>query len=258
MSAVRRERPVVKHPVPPPIDADATVRHIAEVLKVSSRFHRVPSDFPTEVSGVAHLLAPYGIRERAVRMALGLTHKEGGGRRGTAHVPNARLAEHGATLEGQVLKVRDHDIYFRAAYVANAAKRLQASLNAGKTEVQALNAEAMNYRKHEDARRGRLRAAAQVQTAADMYGIPDERGTLVGWNLNPLLKNEVECITANGHNFYAEEGTVIGLPGSVHNKCGCYAGPPYEGATLVNDAMKNVVKFQRSKPKFKLKASRTA
>lgn len=254
----RRERPTVKVPIPVPVDSDSTVRHIADVLKASSRFHRVPSDFGTEARAVAHLLAPYGVRTTAVRMALGLTHKEGGGRRGTAHAPNARLAEHGATLEGKVREVRDHDIYFRAAYIANAAHRMQRSMNQGATQVEALRREAPYYRMHEEARRGRLRAAAQVQTAAKMYGQPDDRGTLVGWYLNPLLKNEVECITANGRNFYAEEGTTIGLPGSVHNRCGCYAGPPHSGAGLVNDALQNVVKLQRSRPKFKLKGRRTA
>lgn len=258
MSAAPRRRPEVKHTVPVPVDSDITVRHIAEVLKRSGRFQQVPSDYATELAALNHYLHPYGIRSRAVRMALSLSRTEGGYRRGTSHTPNARLAEHGARLEGQVRDVRDAEVYFRAAYLANAAQRMQRSMNAGATEVEALRREAPYYQAHEKARRGRLTSAAQVQTAADIYGIHDGRGTLVGWYLNPLLNNEVECVTANGHNFYAEEGTVIGLPGSVHSNCGCYAGPPHTGATLVNDAMQNVVKFQRSRPKFKLKERRTA
>lgn len=254
----RRERPVVKHVVPIPVDADSTVRHIAKVLLASARFERVPSDYRVEVDALTHLLKPYNIGPDAIRMALGLTHTEGGSRRGTAHLPNARLAEHGARLDTQVRKVRDNEVYFRSAYVANAAHRMQRAMNAGATQTEALRREAPYYRAHEEARKGRLSAVAQVQRAADMFGWADDRGKLVGWYMNPLLKNEVECITANGHNFYAEEGTVIGLPGSVHNRCGCYAGPPIEGATLVNEALHNVVKFQRSRPKFKLKERRTA
>lgn len=254
----RRERPVVKHAVPAPIDHDTTVRHIAAILSASSRFKRLHGDFGQEVEGLTHYLAPYGIRPRAIRLALGLAYKEGGGQKGTSHVPNARLAEHGATLTDEVRAVRDHEVYFRAAYLANAAQRMQTAMNHGTTEREALRREAPYYRAHEEARRGRLRAVAQVQRAAKMYGQPGDRGTLVGWYLNPLLKNEVECIAANGHNFYAEEGTVIGLPGSVHNRCGCYAGPPHSGASMVNDALANVVKFQRSRPKFKLKTRRTA
>lgn len=254
----RRERPVERHVLTPSVDEDSTVRQIARVLLASSRFQRLEGDFDGEVAGLKVLLKPYGIKETAIRMALGLTHTEGGSRRGTAHAPNARLGEHGATLDGKVREVRDSEVYFRAAYLANAAKRMQAALDAGATQREALRREAPYYQSHERARRGRLDSAAQVQTAARMFGASDERGTLVGWYLNPLLKNEVECITANGHNFYAEEGTVIGLPGSVHNGCGCYASQPIEGAGLVNDALHNVVKFTRSRPQFKLKERRPA
>lgn len=256
MSAV--VKPLARHEILRKPDADTTVRSIAKVLLMTSRTRRLHVDFDREAGAITHLLAPYGVKTAAVRMALGLTHTEGGSRRGTAHAPNARLSEHGATLTGQVRDVRDAEVYFRAAYIANAASRMQAALGAGLTQREALRREAPYYRAHETARSGRLKSAAQVQTAAQMFGQKDDRGTLVGWYLNPFLHNEVECITANGHNFYAEEGTVIGLPGSVHNRCGCYAGSPIEGATLVNEAMQNVVKFTRSRPKFKLKKRRTA
>lgn len=254
----RKPKPVGHHIVPGPVDADATVRDIAEVLLRASRQHRVGSDFGKEVAGLEHLLLPYGIHRTAIRMALGLTHTEGGYRHGTAHSPNARLHGHGATLTGMVRDVRDSEVYFRAAYLANASQRIQRSMNQGATQAQALKMERQYYHAHEHARRGRLDSAAQVQRAARTYGITDERGTLLGWYLNPLLNNEVECITANGHNFYAEEGTIIGLPGSVHNRCGCYAGPPISGAGMVNDALHNVVKFSRARPRFKLKERRTA
>lgn len=254
----RPARPVEKHLLLPSVDSDVTVRGIARLLLAGARYQRLHGDFGAEATGIAHLLEPYGVQTTAVRMALGLTHKEGGGRRGTAHAPNARLAEHGATLTGEVRQVRDNEVYFRAAYLANAAHRMQQVMDDGATQREALRREAPYYRAHEAARRGRLTAVAQVQHAANLFGQPEARGTLVGWYLNPLLNNEVECVSANRHNFYAEEGTVIGLPGSVHNRCGCYAGPPHAGASLVNDVLSNVVKFQKkSTPKFKLKG-RTA
>jgi len=258
VSALRRERPVVKHVVPVPVNHDATVRAIADVLKTQSRFERLSTDFAHELAGLEHLLSPYGVKRTAIRMALGLTHQEGGGRRGTAHVPNARLAYNGATLDDRISGVRDFDLYYRAAYIANAAHRMQKAMNEGASPEEALRRESTYYKAHEHARKGRLEAVSQVQTAARHWGEGNERGTLVGWYLDPLLHNESECIAANGHNFYAEEGTIIGLPGSVHNNCGCYAGPPWEGASLVNDALRNVVAFRRtSRPKFKLK-ERTA
>lgn len=253
-----RVRPVVKHVVPPPVDSDQTVRAIADILLSSSRFERLPGDFGQEVEGLEHLLAPYGIKRTAIRMALGLTHKEGGGRRGTAHAPNAILKHHQAVLRGQVRRVRDSEVFYRAAYLANAAHRLQRAMNSGASQRDALRQERAYYHLHEEARKGRLKAVAQVQRAADMFGQRDETGTLVGWYLNPLLHNEIECITANGNNFYAEEGTVIGLPGSVHNRCGCYAGTPHQGAPMVDEVMHNVVAFKRSRPRFKLKERRTA
>lgn len=258
MPAQSPRRTVQKIALPVPVDSDVTVRHIANLLSASSRLQRVGSDFANEVAGLRSMLSPYGIRTRAITLALGLTHTASGARKGTAHVPNARLGEHGATLTGTVREVRDSEVYFRAAYLANAAQRIQRSLNSGLSERDAMRAEAPFYRMHEEARRGRLNSAAQVQRAAEMFGQRDERGTLVGWYLNPLLNNDPECIRANGHNFYAEEGTVIGLPGSVHNRCGCYAGTPHYGAALVNDVMGNLVRFQRTRPKFKLKGRRTA
>lgn len=258
MSAVRRPRPEAKHHIHRRVDEDATVEAIARILSASARFERTSEDFTSEVLGLEHLLEPFGIKRTAIRMALGLTYKEGGGQRGTAHTPNAILRHHKAVLKGQLRAIRDSEVFYRAAYLANAAHRLQRAMNSGASQRQALRQERAYYHLHEEARRGRLRAAAQVQRAADMFGIPDDRGTLIGWYLNPLLHNEVECTTANGNNFYAEEGTVIGLPGSVHNRCGCYAGPPIEGAGMVNDAVKNIAVFTRSRPKFKLKGRKIA
>lgn len=251
-------RPVERHYQPPRVDNDKTVRSIAKVLQLGARYHRYGADNRAEVEAMRSLLKPYGIKTTAVRMALGLTHTDSGYARGTAHAPNARLRGYAAKLEGTVRDVRDSEVYYRAAYLANAAERLQRSLNAGASQKQALNQERVHYLAHERARRGRLEAAAQVQTAANLFGQKDERGTLVGWYLNPLLKNEVECRVANGHNFYAEEGTVIGLPGSVHANCGCYAGQPHQGAALVDDVLGNVVRFSKSRPKFKLRKARTA
>lgn len=236
------------------VDEDGVVRQIAVLLRTGARFKRLSGDFALEVDGITKLLAPWGIRSEAVRMALGLTHKEGGGRRGTAHSPNARLAEAGVDLDDQIRDVRDADVYFRAAYLANAALRMQATMSDGGTQRDALRRERTYYLMHEEARRGRLKAVAQVRGAAEWYG------PLVGWYLNPLKKNEAECIAANGHNFYAEQGTVIGLPGSVHNRCGCYAGPPWEGAGMVDDVFSNLrlLRPTGSTAKFKLKESRTA
>jgi len=224
------------HTVQPPPQDDATVRAIANILLAGAAF-------ATTAKAIEVLLSPFHISAQAAQVALSLANQ------GTKHRPNARLSHTpGVRTKGEVRTVRDNEVYYRAAYIGNAAKRIQKSLDDGKTIRTALSEESLLYRAHEKARKERLLTVAKVQRAANIYG------SLLGWYLDPTKNNEAECIAANGNNFYANQGTVIGLPGSVHMNCGCYAGPPHEGAPLVNDVLHNVVKFGRAKPKFKLRA----
>lgn len=180
-------------------------------------------------------------------------------KRGTAHTPNARLKGQGARLTPHIAVAKTHELARRAAYICNAAFRMQRELDSGVSPAEALKHEQRNFALHEQARRGRLDAEAQVQVAADFFGQREHDGTLVGWYLNPLLNNEAECIAANGHNFYAEKGTVIGLPGAVHNNCGCYAGPPWTGAALVDDVFHNLRALKPvSHAKFQLRKRKGA
>lgn len=213
------------HAVQPPPDADQTTRDIAVVLAAGGTF-------VATTAGLQTLLAPLGISKDAIQAALGLAN------RGSGHRPNARLAGTGLrTAEGSIKTARDSELFYRASYVLHASERLERSLRRGATIRTALADESLNYRRHEQAREGRMKTAARVYTAAGLWG------NLLGWYLNPLLNNDPECIAANGHNFYADEGTVIGLPGSVHPNCGCTAGPPIEGASLVNQVLANVVRL---------------
>lgn len=249
---ISEPKPTEKHEITPPPEDDATVALIAAALLAGL----------TAVALLALLvkiLKPWGITARALGPILKLTL------RGTKTRPNAVLGSRGARTEGIVLEVRDNESFFRAAYIANAAKRVQVHLDEVPVEPgevpepedvqkaldEALEAERRYYEQHEKARKERQKTAAQVQTAADVFG------PLLGWYLNPLLNNEAECIAANGNNFYAVKGTVLGLPGSVHSGCGCYAGPPHDGGRMVNDAVKGVVAYKRNhKPTFKMKRTR--
>lgn len=205
---------------------------VAAVLRQASRKPRLASDFDAEVDGVTHVLQPLGIKRPSVRLALSLMATPGGRMKGTAHVPNARLGGQVSTEE--VRSVRDAEITYRSAYLVNASRRIQRGFNQNEPIADVMANEKRFYLMHEKARRGRLLAAAQSAKAAQMFG------GLVGWYLNPLLNNEAECIVANGHNFYASVGTIIGYPGAVHPNCGCTAGPPHEGAGLVDDALRSV------------------
>ena len=250
----RTTQTVEARKTPEQANTDETIQHVAEVLAGAAATYAA---FEGEVAALKSLLGPFQISEDAIRGVLGLIRRPNGRFRGTAHLPNAIRAEFALPdLSSMIRRVKAHELFMRAAYVVNAAIRVQHEVGSGETLAEALSHERRWYAAHEHARRGRLEAVAQVQYAADTFGWREERGTLVGWYLNPLLNNDPECIAANGHNFYAEEGTVIGLPGSVHNNCGCYAGPPILGAGLVNDAVGNLAILHHHRPKYKLKNKR--
>lgn len=210
--------------VPPPPSEDTLVRQVAAILAAGLALN-------VAAEGIAALLK---LPVAPVAAVLRLT------RRSSAHRPRTRFAPHGvhgsaeadATARRMLRATADADLYFRAAYVANASRRLAAKLDAGADLRAAVAAEARFAQMHEKARATRAAVAADVGRKAARFG------PLLGWYLNPLLHNEVECITADGHNFHAERGTVIGWPGAVHAGCGCTAGPPHLGAGMVNDAIR--------------------
>lgn len=163
-------------------------------------------------------------------------------KKGTKTRPNAKLYGHRLSLS--IRLERDREALYRGAYLLKAAERLQAALDAGKDFREAYAQEKRYFDQHERARAARLDAVTEAQRVGAWMGQRVEVGettrTLVGWYINPLLKNDPECLVANRHNFYAEEGTVIGYPGAVHLNCGCYAGEPIPGAGMVNDAIRGM------------------
>jgi hypothetical protein len=194
------------------------------------------------IDAIVNLLTPYGYLKEAISAAVSLSDS------GTNAMPNLRLGKNGVQDASAALRaIRRQEVYYRAAYVLNASRRIQAGLDQGKPLRVIIGRESDYYRQHEAARRGRLNSAAKVQKAASDFG------PLLGWYHNPMLNNEIECLTASGHNFYADEGTMIGLPGSVHQNCGCTAGPPIPGAGMVNDALALLLKRSSGKRAFKIK-----
>lgn len=182
---------------------------------------------------------------------------------GTTTRPNARLHGHDLTLA--IRLERDREALYRGAYVLKASERVQEAVDNGRSLQDALSHEKRYFKMHEHARKHRLDMVTMTQRVAQRFGEPvtDSHGahrTMVGWYLNPLIKNDEECKAASGHNFYAEEGTKLGFPGAVHVGCGCYAGPPFEGASMVNDVLAGVPSIEYApKPAFTLKSrKRTA
>lgn len=200
-------------------------------------------------------------RNFSTPVAQGIEHMLG---QGTVTRPNARLYGHRLTLS--IRAERDREALYRGAYALKAAERVQAAVESGTRLDDALASEKRNYLLHEQARANRLDKVTEAQRAGQWFGqqVTTPEGStrhLVGWYINPLLHNDPECLAANRHNFYAEEGTIIGFPGAVHLNCGCYAGEPIYGAGMVNDAIRttNVVTLGHAKkPAYTLSRKRIA
>jgi hypothetical protein len=207
---------------PPPSESDLNQR-VAEIL--------VAGGTVAAIALAIHALIPdLGIEVPAIVAALNFT----AGRKGNPHIVRANYAAegvHGFSSGGKVMRAAaNEELYYRAAYIINAARRIQKSINNGMKIKDALAAERSNYELHTQARAARQAAAGRVALAASLFG------DTLGWYINPLLNNERACIAANGHNFRADTIPHIGWPGMVHPKCGCKPGPPIEGAGSVDDA----------------------
>lgn len=203
-----------------PPTQDELVQHVVEILLAGYALH--------ETAQAIAALVP-GISARIVMLAIG---NSGGMHGHTAHAKLETMGLHVGTPGAKVASsAAQREVFYRAAYILRASERIGADITQGEPIGKTLADEKVNFKAHESARRGRLDAAARAGQAANAYG------PLLGWYLDPLLNNEAECIAANGHNFYADQSTVIGDPGSVHPRCGCVPGPPIEGAGMVNDAI---------------------
>lgn len=155
---------------------------------------------------------------------------------GTSTMP--RLQLNGEAASDLMRRTRAQEAFFRAGYILHAARRIEDDLREGDTVRTAIAHESPYYRQHEQARVNRADSSRQVSRMATIFG------DTLGWYVNPLLNNEIECLRADGHNFRASVGTIIGYPGAVHPNCGCTAGPPIEGAGWVDDAVTPILRHK--------------
>lgn len=221
-----------KHVVSPPPSDDPTVSAVARVLAAAATYEAA-------VMALRVVLAPFRVSADAIAAAVRLA-----GRR-TKATPRQRGVGELARRAAQ------QELYYRAAYVLRATARIQADLDTGRSLREAVARERRFQLQHERARRIRLEATQRDIGNVELFG------PVLGWYLNPLLNNERECIAADGHNYDALTGTVIGRPGTVHMGCGCTSGPPHEGAGWVDDAVTDHIVFSGPRP-FKLKRRRAA
>ena len=213
-------------PVAPPPVQTPLVQRIAEILLAGYAISKTADAIE------AVLKAAFGAlripSNQAIMAAIGLAN--------TAHRPRPRFASNGfdATTPAANAIMRataNADLYYRAAYLLNAAERMQKAIDNGASVKEAIGAEARHYQAHRQARENRLEVAGKVGRSAELLG------PILGWYRNHALDSEAECIAADGHNFRADTPPLIGYPGAVHPFCGCEPGPPHENAGWVDDAV---------------------
>ncbi len=248
------KRPIIQAKVLTKPDDMLLVRQVSAILD--------NKDVDTlKMKKMTKLVQQYGISMKAVAYAM---RASGFGKSGgTAPSPSARIAINGIRPTDRLAvaaakAAAAQELSYRAAFIINTARRMQTTLNtvadqefpdAARQLVKiALRDQSVLYQKHESARRNRLDAAAQSGKMAEFLG-----SDLVGWYLNPALNNESECIAADGNNYYASQGTVLGWPGAVHPNCGCTSGPAHENGGMVNDAVNHMMSPGTVQKVFKLK-----
>lgn len=116
------------------------------------------------------------------------------------------------------------EVYYRAAYLVNASKRIFRAVREGATLREAAAREKRYFQSHLDAAKNRAAKARAVDAAARRYG------DLLGWRAVMDQRTSGECRAAHRKNFRASRKPAIGYPGTVHPHCRCVPGPPIPGA----------------------------
>lgn len=98
----------------------------------------------------------------------------------------------------------------------DAGKRLSEDL------ADALRREKIYWQAHKAAQQKRDAASKQVDVAAGKFG------ELLGWYAVRDERTTPECKQSDGRNFYRSVPPNIGLPGTVHPACRCFAGKAHD------------------------------
>jgi hypothetical protein len=116
----------------------------------------------------------------------------------------------------------------RAQFLVASSRRFTlAQFRGPEAMFEQMAAERRYYGQHQEALWNRMQAAAQVDTAVMDHGV------LLGWYTKRDSKTSPECITADRHNFRADQMPAIGFPGAVHLHCRCMPGPPFPRAPVL-------------------------
>lgn len=208
----------VLSPPPPPQDS-SLVRQIAAALLIGA-------SIAATVTALTALLAPLGLGAKAVGAATRLALSLGGLTVDPTGLPGSPIQADRSQGKASS-NTREAEVYYRAAYLLNAAKRIERSLAGDKSLVQAIRDERRYYLQHRDAQSRRAEAARQVDVAAQSFG------PLLGWYSVNDSRSSPECKAADGKNFPADRRPAIGYPGTTHPHCRCRAGLPFKNGAML-------------------------
>lgn len=80
---------------------------------------------------------------------------------------------------------------------------------------------------HVEAMRARERARVAADREARLWG------AILGWYGIDDASTTLDCREVLGKNFDVRRPPARGIPGTVHGKCRCWAGPPHAGAEVI-------------------------
>lgn len=221
--------PRPSNPPHAPSNAQATAQTLARTRREKALVAALVALFTAGAVGYGLMLGiraalitfglPFEIATRLADMASTLTT-----------YPDLGLGEVGPM---QTLEERQA-LAWRSLYILAAAQRLGEA-----TDFEhAMAIEHGYFLRHVAAEERRVRAAALVDVTKRLLGDrteeqADSHVPLLGWRAVVDDRTTPECKWANGRNFRADRIPVIGLPGGVHPRCRCVAGPPIKGAPMI-------------------------
>lgn len=214
------------HEVQPPPDENETVQRIAELLLVGAVALVTAKAIRKSLK-----LAGIEIGLPAILLALKLADHEGTSKRGTKLRPRARGSGDLQRAQARM------EMYYRAAFILSAARRIQERLDRGASLRDAVSPERGYWAAHERARRARQEAARAVADMATQLG-----SLWLSWRAHYDDRVTPECKAADGCNFRADRMPRIGWPGMPHGgTCRCVPWYPIEGARTVDEATRHLV-----------------
>lgn len=204
---------------PPPSAAEQAVIAALAILLASAG-----SMAPAAILlALLRILRPFGIDRAPAWTAFKIVRS----------VPRPRIWRSFGVRPGPAARAaRAQEATYRAAYLLNASRRLQAAVAAGEDLGAALNRERAYATAHQRAAQNRAQVASDVDDSSRLWG------PVLGWYTVLDDRTSKDCRRANGKNFLAAVPPRIGWPGSVHPHCRCRPGPPHatrvsvDGGTL--------------------------